>query len=37
MPVGVVGVAIGIAAAVWDLKPDPLAVPEPRLFFVLDK
>ena len=37
IPVGVVGVAIGIAAAVWDLKPDPLAVPEPRLFFVLDK
>ena len=37
MPVGVVGVAIGIVVAVWDLKPDPLAVPEPRLFFVLDK
>jgi hypothetical protein len=37
MSVGVVGVAIGIVVAVWDLKPDPLAVPEPRLFFVLDK
>src|SRR3954469_13818392 len=37
MPLGVIGVAIGIAAAVWDLKPDPLAVPEPPLFFVLDK
>ena len=29
--------AVGIVVAVWDLKPDPLAVPEPRLFFVLDK
>src|SRR3954451_17991101 len=37
MPVGVVGAAIGIVVAVWDLKPDPLAVPEPRLFFVLEK
>jgi hypothetical protein len=37
MPLGPVGVAVGIAVAVWDLKPDPLAVPEPRLFFVLDK
>src|SRR5215218_8748893 len=37
MPVGVLGVAIGIVVAVWDLKPDPLAVPEPRLLFVLDK
>jgi len=36
-PLGVVGVAIGIVVAVWDLKPDPLAVPEPRLLFVLDK
>src|SRR5215208_5242822 len=37
MPLGVVGVAIGIVVAVWDLKPDPLAVPEPRLLFALDK
>ena len=37
MPLGMLGVAIGIVVAVWDLKPDPLAVPEPRLFFVLDK
>jgi hypothetical protein len=37
MPLGVLGVAIGIVVAVWELKPDPLAVPEPRLFFVLDK
>ena len=37
MPLGVIGVAIGIVVAVWDLKPDPLAVPEPRLFFILDK
>jgi len=37
MPLGVIGVANGIVVAVWDLKPDPLAVPEPRLFFILDK
>src|SRR3954462_13377005 len=37
MPLGMLGVAIGIVVAVWDLKPDPLTAPEPRLFFVLDK
>lgn len=37
MPLGVVGVALGIVVAGWDLKPDPLAVPEPRLLFILEK
>jgi hypothetical protein len=37
MPLGVVGVLLGFAAFWWDWKPDPLNVPEPRLFFIVDK
>jgi hypothetical protein len=37
MPLGVIGVAIGAIVALKDLKPDPLLVPEPRLFFTFDK
>jgi hypothetical protein len=37
MPLGVVGVAVSLFVAVFDLKPDPLMVPEPRLVFILDK
>src|SRR3954451_8255372 len=33
MPLGMLGVGIGILVAVWDLKPHPLPMPEPRLFF----
>jgi len=37
MPFGMAGVAIGAIVAVFDLKPDPFLVPEPRLFFIFDK
>ena len=37
MPVGAVGVALGLVAYFTDWKPDPLAVPEPRLVFIMDK
>jgi hypothetical protein len=37
LPFGVAGVALGVAVSVFDLKPDPFKVPEPRLFFLLDK
>jgi len=36
-PLGVLGVAIGAVVALRDLKPDPLLVPEPRLFFIFSK
>jgi hypothetical protein len=37
MPLGAVGVALGLAAYFWDWRPDPLSVPEPRLVFIMDK
>jgi hypothetical protein len=37
MPVGLIGVAIGAVVAGFDLKPDPLLVPQPRLLFIFDK
>ena len=37
IPIGVVGVAIGFVIAVRGIRIDPYSVPEPRLFFVLDK
>ena len=37
MPVAAAGVALGLATYIWDWKPDPLAVPEPRLLFIMDK
>jgi hypothetical protein len=37
MPIALIGVAAGVIVAAWDLKPDPLLVPEPRLLFTFDK
>jgi hypothetical protein len=37
VPLGLAGVALGLVIAVWDLKPDPFLVPEPRLLFIFDK
>jgi len=37
MPLGAVGVAVGAVVVVRDIRPDPLLVPEPRLFFVFNK
>jgi hypothetical protein len=37
MPLGVAGVLLGLVAHLSEWKPDPLNVPEPRLFFILDK
>ncbi|UMY15635.1 OpgC domain-containing protein [Methylobacterium organophilum] len=37
MPLGAVIVAIGVVLSVYELRPDPLLVPEPRLLFVFDK
>ncbi|HZB39035.1 MAG TPA: OpgC domain-containing protein, partial [Beijerinckiaceae bacterium] len=37
MPLGVLGVALGLVAQFSEWKPDPLNVPEPRLFFIMDK
>jgi hypothetical protein len=37
IPIGVLGVAIGFVIAVRGVRIDPYTVPEPRLFFVLDK
>jgi hypothetical protein len=37
LPLGVVGVVVGAVVAGFDLKPDPLSVPEPRLLFIFDK
>ncbi len=36
-PIGIAGALAGVIVAVFDLKPDPLSVPEPRLLFILDK
>ena len=36
-PLGVLGVLVGVALSVGQIRPDPLGVPEPRLFFLLDK
>jgi hypothetical protein len=37
MPLGIVGVVLGLVAYFTEWKPDPLAVPEPRLVFIMDK
>jgi hypothetical protein len=37
MPVGAVGVLLGVIIYFTDWKPDPLGVPEPRLVFIMDK
>jgi hypothetical protein len=37
MPLGALGVALGLVAYFTDWKPDPLVVPEPRLVFIMDK
>ena len=34
---GLAGVAAGVAIGVTDYSPDPLAVPNPKLFFMFDK
>ena len=34
---GLAGVAAGVGISVIDYSPDPLAVPEPKLFFMFDK
>jgi len=34
---GLTGVAVGVVIGVTDYAPDPLAVPEPKLFFMFDK
>ena len=34
---GLAGVAAGVAVGVTDFSPDPLMVPEPKLFFMFDK
>lgn len=36
-PLSVLGVIVGVLASVAEFRPDPLLVPEPRLFFLLDK
>lgn len=36
-PVGLLVVAAGVVVSVGDIRPDPKLVPEPRLFFLLDK
>ncbi|HYF55615.1 MAG TPA: OpgC domain-containing protein [Salinarimonas sp.] len=36
-PVGILGVLAGAAVVLSDWRPDPLAVPEPRLLFLFDK
>ncbi|WP_046866404.1 OpgC family protein [Microvirga massiliensis] len=37
LPLALLGVLPGIAISLWDLKPDPFNVPEPRLLFLFDK
>jgi hypothetical protein len=37
LPLGLLGIVPGIVISLWDLKPDPFNVPEPRLLFLLDK
>ena len=37
MPIGLIGIIVGLVVAALDLKPDPLLVPEPRLLFIFDK
>jgi hypothetical protein len=36
-PLGVLGVVAGLVVSVTHVRPDPFTVPEPRLFFLLDK
>jgi hypothetical protein len=37
LPLGAAGVAVGFVCVLLDIKPDPYAVPEPRLLFLLEK
>lgn len=37
VPLALAVVAIGVVLTRLDIKPDPLAVPEPRLLFIMDK
>ena len=37
MPLGILGVVVGAVVVLRDVKPDPLLVPEPRLFFIFNK
>ncbi|PIU06432.1 OpgC family protein, partial [Methylobacterium sp. CG09_land_8_20_14_0_10_71_15] len=37
VPLGIVIVLLGIVLSVFELRPDPLLVPEPRLIFTFDK
>jgi hypothetical protein len=37
LPLGLLGIIPGIVISLWDLKPDPFNVPEPRLLFLFDK
>ncbi|GLS42988.1 OpgC family protein [Methylobacterium brachythecii] len=37
MPLGIVIVVVGIVLSVYEIRPDPLMVPEPRLIFTFDK
>ncbi len=36
-PLGAAGVVVGVLVSAMEIRPDPLLVPEPRLFFLLDK
>jgi hypothetical protein len=37
MPLGMIGIVAGVIVAAFDLKPDPMMVPDPRLLFILEK
>ncbi|SFG26533.1 OpgC family protein [Methylobacterium gossipiicola] len=37
VPLGIAIVATGVILAVYDIRPDPVLAPEPRLFFTFDK
>ncbi|WP_342150962.1 OpgC domain-containing protein [Methylorubrum sp. SB2] len=36
-PLGIGLVVLGVVLAVWELRPDPMLAPEPRLVFTFDK
>ena len=36
-PLGIALVLLGVVLAVWELRPDPMLAPEPRLVFTFDK
>ena len=37
MPLGILGVIVGVVVNASGIRPDPFSVPEPRLFFVFNK